>query len=114
MKRRHSIPIRFIACLVIVTLALGAGTVASAASEEGLGIAKKHTCIACHGVDKKIIGPAFQAIAQKYKGDKEAAAKIEQSIRKGSQGKWGAIAMPPNATLKDSDLHSLSGWILSR
>ena len=100
--------------LALSVLMLSASTLASAADDEGLEIARKNACLACHAVEKAVVGPAFQSIAQKYKGDTDAPEKIEQSIRKGSQGKWGSIAMPPNATLKDNDLHSLSGWILSR
>jgi cytochrome c len=87
---------------------------ALAANDEGLTIATKNACTACHSVDKKVVGPAFQAIAQKYKDDKDGQAKIEESIRKGSTGKWGPIPMPPNATVNDGDVKLLSAWILSR
>lgn len=100
--------------LAAALLALQFSTAAFAAGDEGLELARKNSCMACHGVDKKIVGPAFQAVAQKYKGDKAGAATIEASVRKGSTGKWGPAAMPANTTLKDADLKVLSQWVLSR
>lgn len=100
--------------IAAASLVLQFSAAAFAAGDEGLELARKNSCMACHGVDKKIVGPAFQAVAQKYKGDKTGAATIEASIRKGSTGKWGPGAMPPNATLKDADLKVLSQWVLSR
>ena len=73
----------------------------------------KGACMTCHAVDKKVVGPAFQAIAQKYKSQSDGRTKIEDSIRKGSSGKWGATPMPPNSALKDDDVNALSTWILS-
>ena len=73
----------------------------------------KGACMTCHALDKKVVGPAFQAIAQKYKSDSEGKTKIEDSIRKGSSGKWGAVPMPPNSALKDDDVKVLITWILS-
>lgn len=82
-----------------------------AASEE---LAKKHNCLACHAVDKKIVGPAYKEVADKYRGDKTAEAKLVDKAKKGGVGVWGQIPMPPNATVPDADIKALVKWILSQ
>lgn len=89
--------------------ALGALAAIPAHADEAL--AKKHNCLACHQVDKKVIGPAYKDIARKYKGQK-AAAQLEQKVKKGGGGVWGQIPMPPNAAVPDKDIHQLVEWIL--
>jgi len=74
---------------------------------------KKDGCAACHGVDKKVIGPAYVEVAAKYKGDKDALAKLSEKVKKGGVGVWGQIPMPPNAQVPDADIKELVTWILS-
>ncbi len=81
------------------------------ASEE---LAKKHNCFACHAVDKKLVGPSYKEVAAKYRSDKAADAKLADKVKKGSQGVWGQVPMPPNATVPDADLQALVKWILSQ
>ena len=81
------------------------------ASEE---LAKKHNCLACHTVDKKLVGPAYKEVAAKYRGDKTAAAKLADKVKKGGVGVWGQVPMPPNGTVPDADVQALVKWILSR
>jgi cytochrome c5 len=73
----------------------------------------KDGCAACHGVDKKIVGPAYQDVAAKYKGDKDAAAKLVQKVKAGGSGVWGTVPMPPNAQVPDADIKALVSWILA-
>jgi cytochrome c len=75
-------------------------------------LAKKHNCLACHQVGAKLVGPAYKDVAQKYKG-KNAAAQLEQKVKKGGQGVWGNVPMPPNAAVPDADVKKLVAWILS-
>ena len=79
-------------------------------------IMKKSGCAACHAVDKKILGPAYQDVAAKRKGDAGAAAALEKSVREGSKGAYGPIPMPANPVEKISaaDLHDMVEWILGR
>ena len=49
---------------------------------------KKDGCVACHAIDKKVIGPAYQEVAAKYKGDKDAATKLVDKVKKGGVGVW--------------------------
>jgi cytochrome c len=98
----------------VLTLALAlAGTALALPAQADEALAKKHNCLACHQVDKKVIGPAYRDIAKKYKGQKDAAAQLEQKVKKGGVGVWGQIPMPPNAAVPDADIKKLVAWILS-
>ena len=74
---------------------------------------KKHACIACHAVDKKMVGPAYKDVAAKYRGQKDAEAKLMEKVKKGGVGVWGQVPMPPNAAVPDADVKTLVNWILS-
>ena len=95
--------------LLIATTAAAAALAAPANADEAL--AKKHNCLACHSVDKKLVGPAYKDIAKKYKGQ-NVAAKLEQKVKKGGQGAWGPVPMPPNPAVPDADIKKLVDWIL--
>ena len=74
-------------------------------------LAKKHNCLACHQVDKKLVGPSYKDIAKKYKGQ-NVAATLEQKVKKGGAGVWGPIPMAPNPAVPDADIKKLVDWIL--
>jgi cytochrome c len=80
------------------------------ASEE---LAKKHNCLVCHQIDKKVVGPAYKDVAAKYANDKTAEAKLVEKVKKGGVGVWGQVPMPPNAAVPDADVKALVKWILS-
>ena len=77
-------------------------------------LASKSGCLACHAVDKKIVGPSYKEVAAKYKGDKDAEAKLSEKVKKGGVGVWGQIPMPPNTQVSDADIHTLVKWVLSQ
>ena len=77
-------------------------------------LAKKHACLACHSVDKKLVGPAYKDVAAKYRGDPGAEAKLVEKVKKGSQGTWGQVPMPPNSSVPDADVRALVKWVLSQ
>lgn len=79
---------------------------------DALALAKKKNCLACHALDKKMVGPAWRAVAQKYRGDAGAQALVEDKVRKGGKGVWGSIAMPPQSALSDEELTGLTQFIL--
>jgi cytochrome c len=96
----------------VLTVALAlAGTALALPAQADEALAKKHNCLACHQVDKKAIGPAYQEIAKKYKGQ-NVAANLEQKVKKGGVGVWGQIPMPPNAAVPEGDVKKLVDWIL--
>lgn len=93
-------------------LAVAAVQVAApAAAQEDL--AKKHNCLVCHQVDKKVVGPAYKDVAAKYRNDKSAEARLVQKVEKGGVGVWGQVPMPPNSTVPDADVRAIVKWILS-
>lgn len=75
-------------------------------------LAASKNCLACHNVDKKMVGPAFKDVAAKYKGNAKAAEQVPRSIRYGSNGQWGQIPMPANQ-VTEAEANTLAKWILS-
>jgi cytochrome c len=96
---------------IAVVVAITAFSALPALAQEDL--AKKHNCLACHAVDKKLVGPAYKDVANKYRGDKGAEAKLIDKVKKGGVGVWGQIPMPPNSAVPDADVKKLVEWILS-
>ena len=76
-------------------------------------LAKKNACMACHAVDKKLVGPAYQEVVKKYGNQKDAAATLAKSIKAGGSGKWGPVPMPAQAALSEADALVLANWILA-
>jgi cytochrome c len=72
----------------------------------------KATCLACHGLDRKVVGPGFNDIAAKYKTNDKAESYLAGKIRSGGQGVWGSVPMPPPAGISDADATLLARWIL--
>lgn len=92
--------------------ALGAtGALLAVPAQADEALAKKYNCLACHQVDKKVVGPAYKEIAKKYKGQ-NVSAKLAEKVKKGGSGVWGPVPMPPNPAVPDADLKKLVDWIL--
>ena len=98
--------------LRIPVLAALAACVAAPAALADEALAKKHNCLACHQVDKKSVGPSYQDVAKKYKGQ-NVAAKLEEKVKKGGSGVWGPVPMPPTVATPDADVKALVDWILT-
>ena len=94
------------------TLVLSALAAASLPASANLELAQKNACTACHAVDKKLVGPAYNDVVKKYAGQKDAVAVLSDSIRKGGTGKWGPVPMPAQPNLSDADVKTLATWIL--
>ncbi|MBU1213899.1 MAG: c-type cytochrome [Gammaproteobacteria bacterium] len=77
-----------------------------------MALAKKKNCFACHALDKKVVGPAWRAVAEKYRSDAGAQAALEAKVRKGGKGNWGGIAMPPQPALSREELTGLVAFVL--
>ncbi len=92
-------------------VATGASAAADAAKAKQL--ANKYNCLACHAIDKKLVGPSYDDVAKKYKGDSGAEAKLAAKVKNGGSGAWGAIPMPPNSNVPDADVKTIVEWILS-
>lgn len=76
-------------------------------------LVQKSGCIACHNVEKKVLGPAYKEVAARYIADKDAPAKLADKVKKGGTGNWGQVPMPPNSQVSDADIKTIVAWILS-
>jgi cytochrome c len=85
---------------------------APAMADEAL--AKAKNCMACHAVDKKLVGPSYKDVAKKYAGDAKAADMLATKIMKGGSGVWGAIPMPANPQVNEADAKKLAAWVLNQ
>jgi cytochrome c len=99
--------------LITVTFSAVATLLAAPAFADQ-SLATKKNCMACHAIDKKVVGPAYKDVAAKYKGDKTAADKLAAKVIKGGSGSWGAVPMPANPQVNDAEAKTLVAWILSQ
>ncbi len=97
--------------LIIAALGLA---FAAAPAMASLELATKSACTACHAVDKKVVGPSYQEVAKKYKGDAKAEAMLFEKVKKGGSGVYGPVPMPPNPNVKDEDVKTLVKWVLAQ
>jgi cytochrome c len=93
--------------------ALAALAVVSAPAFADLALATSKNCMACHAVDKKLVGPAYKDVAAKYAGQKDAVDKLSAKILKGGSGVWGPVPMPANAQVSDAEAKKLAAWVLT-
>ena len=93
----------------VLVLSLALIAPAAFANQE---LATKKMCMNCHGIDKKIVGPAYKDVAAKYAKDKDAYKKLAEKIQKGGSGVWGQVAMPPNA-VTPAEAETLAKWVLT-
>ena len=101
-----------LSCLFLAC-ALPYGSAAGAAELLGADLAKARNCLACHQIDTKRVGPAYQSVAQRYADQPGALASLEQSIHRGSANKWGKVPMPAQVQVSPAEAQQLATWILS-
>lgn len=99
---------KILAVSVLATLALASGGAFASAD-----LAKAKNCMACHALDKKLVGPAYKDVAAKYAGDKDAATKLAKKIREGGTGVWGQVPMPANPQVSEAEALTLAKWALT-
>ncbi|MBL0420302.1 c-type cytochrome [Ramlibacter sp. AW1] len=87
------------------------GLAAPALANQALATAKN--CMACHAVDKKLVGPSYKDIAAKYASDKGAVDKLSAKIIKGGAGVWGPVPMPANPQVTEAEAKTLAAWVLT-
>ena len=76
-------------------------------------LATSKNCMACHALDRKLVGPSYKDVAAKYAGDKSAAEKLAIKIQKGGAGTWGPVPMPANPQVSDAEALKLAAWVLT-
>lgn len=96
-----------------VLYALLAAAAVSAPVHAELALATAKNCMACHAVEKKLVGPSYKDVAGKYAGQKDAVDKLAAKLMKGGSGVWGAVPMPANPQVSEAEAKKLSAWILS-
>ncbi len=97
---------------VLFALLALAGVSAPVLADQALATAKN--CMACHAVDKKVVGPSYKEVAAKYAGQKDAADKLAVKIQKGGSGVWGPVPMPANPQVNEAEAKKLAAWVLSQ
>jgi cytochrome c len=74
-------------------------------AQSGPEILKAKGCLNCHDNDKKKVGPAYKDVADKYKDDKGAEAKLVEKLK---EGKSHPKIAASDAELKTAVQHVLS------
>lgn len=98
--------------LAIASVAAGFAVCAPAMAD--LALATSKNCMACHAVDKKVVGPSYKEVAAKYAGQKDAPAKLAEKVLKGGAGAWGPVPMPANTQVTPDEAKKLVAWILTQ
>ena len=80
---------------------------------DGGALVKTKNCIACHAVDRAMVGPSYKDVAVRYKADKGAEAKLAERIVKGGTGTWGKNVMPPSPQVNADEAKQMAAWILA-
>ena len=86
--------------------------------EQGLMLARKSGCLACHQIEKKVVGPAWNDVAARYAGNPKAKSRLVEKVSKGGRGNWtdvvGNMAMPPySPRVSAADIDTLVDFILN-
>lgn len=85
-----------------------------AMAADGQALAKANNCLMCHGIENKVMGPAYKEVAKKYTGDASAKSKLIAKVKAGGGGVWGDMPMPPNSPqVSDADIETIVDWILT-
>jgi cytochrome c len=93
----------------LIALMLAAVSVPVLASAD---LARSKNCMACHAVERKLVGPSFKDIAGRY--TEKDLAHMTTVIQRGGSGRWGAIPMPGNAAISPEEANSLARWVLEQ
>ena len=99
--------------MLIVTAAVSALFTQNALAADPAKLAQAKGCMACHQIDKKVVGPAYKDVAKKYAGQAGAADKLATKIQKGGAGVWGTVPMPPN-NVTPAEAKELATWVLAQ
>jgi cytochrome c len=99
---------------VLPVLALGLAVATISPAFASADLAQKKNCMACHALDKKLVGPSYKEVAAKYAGQKDAVDKLAVKVVKGGAGVWGPVPMPANAQVSDAEAKTLVAWVLSQ
>ena len=99
---------------LVAIATLAAGFCASMPALADMQLATARNCMACHAVDKKLVGPSYKDVAAKYAGQADAADKLAVKVMKGGAGVWGPVPMPANAQVSADEAKKLIAWIFTQ
>lgn len=99
--------------ILVAIAALATGFAISTPVLADMALATAKNCMACHAVEKKLVGPSYKDIAAKYAGQADAVDKLSNKVLKGGSGAWGPVPMPANTQVNDADAKKLVAWILA-
>ena len=98
---------------LLTAIALTAAVALPAMAQDARALAQSKNCMACHAVDKKLVGPSYKDVAAKYAGQNGAVDKLADKVVKGGGGVWGPVPMPANPQVSAAEAKTLTTWILS-
>jgi cytochrome c len=99
--------------IFVAIAALVTGFSVSTPALADLALATAKNCMACHAIEKKLVGPSYKDIAAKYAGQADAVDRLASKVVKGGSGAWGPVPMPANAQINDADAKKLVAWIMA-
>ena len=106
--------LRVMFCAVVAAASFGVAAAEQPVSPaNAMAIARGNACMGCHAIDRKLVGPSFQQVAEKYKGDAQASVKLEKKVKDGGAGVWGSIPMPSHPRMSDADIKTVVAWVLA-
>ena len=100
--------------ILVAFATLAAGAAISTPALADLQLATAKNCMACHAVDKKLVGPSYKDVAAKYAGQADAVDKLAGKVVKGGSGVWGPVPMPANAQVSADEAKKLVTWIMTQ
>lgn len=103
----------FAKCVASAGLTIVLGLVSNGVAADE-ATARSNGCLACHSLEKKVVGPSFKSIASKFKDDAHAVEDLAKVVKAGSKGVWGPIAMPAQTKISEADLKRVLKWILAQ
>jgi cytochrome c551/c552 len=71
-------------------------------------------CTACHATDRKLVGPSFREVAERFGGTPDGAGRVARRIKDGGAGDWGQIPMPAHPTISDEEMRALVAWVFAQ
>ena len=99
--------------LMLAAMTAAFATFAAGPALADAELAQKKNCMACHAIDKKLVGPAYKDVAAKYAGQKDAVDKLAVKVLKGGSGVWGPVPMPANPQVTEAEAKQLVQWIMA-
>lgn len=109
-RRRSTSVATAVAAILAAALATGASPTRAA---DDAALARAKSCLNCHALDRKVVGPAYRDVARRYANDAGAEARLATKIRNGGAGAWGVVPMPANPVTPD-EAARLARWVLQQ